>query len=196
MSSSRTPSALESLARLRTMRALLAGEDRIRFERLVAEVEQAVWETESVSLDLARLVVTGVTPTDIPPQGPVDLTDVVSGALRNIDAVLASRGVLIDIIAPPSVFVVGDRERLEQLFSTALVIAASCVAQRGHASLRYGPRDARTVDLSIAPYRTRDPRAVIVDALARSQNVQATATDDGLALVLLAAAEAEPAQSA
>ena len=197
MSSSRPPSALESLARLRTMRALLAGEDRVRFERLVADVEQAVWDSETINLELARLVAAGLAANAAAQDAaPIELTDIVTGALRNIDAALASRAVLIDIVAPPAVFVVGDRDRLEQLFSTALMIAASAVPQRGHAALRYGPRDGRTVDFSIAPYRTRDPRAVIVDALARSEHVQVTASDDRLALVLQAAAEAEPAQSA
>jgi hypothetical protein len=178
------------------MRALLAGEDRIRFERLVTEVEQAVWETETVSLDLARLAASGVTAADIPAPVPVDLTDVIAVALRNADAVLASRGVLFDIVAPPGVFVLGNRERLEQLFSTMFVIAASTVAAPGHAALRYGPRDARTIDLSIAPYRTRDPRTLIVDALARSQQIQLAATDDALMMLLLAAVDEEPAQSA
>lgn len=196
MSSPRTPTALESLARLRTMRALFAGEDRIRFERLVSEVEQAVWDTESVSLDLARLVSSGVAADDTPASAPVDLADVIAAALRNADAVLASRGVLIDIVAPPAVFVLGNREHLEPLFSTALVIAASTVAPRGHAALRYGPRDARSVDLSIVPFRTADPRALIVDALARAQHIQLATTDDVLTMVLPAAAEAEPARSA
>lgn len=195
MSSSRTPTALESLARLRTMRALLAGEDRIRFERLVTEVEQAVWDTESVSLDLARLVVSGVVGAEAPRPVPVDLTDVIAAALRNADAVLASRGVLFDIVAPPGVFVLGNRERLEQLFSTMFVIAASTVAHDGHAALRYGPRDPRTVDLSIAPYRTRDPRTAIVDALAQSQHIELAATDDALMMMLPAVGE-ESAQSA
>jgi hypothetical protein len=185
---------LESLARLRTMRALFAGEDRIRFERLVADVEQAVWDMESVNLDLARLVAAGglVPPTADPV--PVELTDVVASSLRNVDVVLASRGVLIDIVAPPAVFVLGERDRLEQLLSTAIVVAASAVPRRGHAALRYGPRDAHTIDFSLSPYRTRDPRVVIVEALAQSQRIAFSATDDGLTMTLQAALEA--AQSA
>ena len=196
MSTSRTPTPLESLARLRTMRALLTGEDRIRFERLVADVEHAVWDMESVNLDLARLVAAGVL---VPPTAdpvPVELTDVVASALRNVDAVLASRGILIDIVAPPAVFVLGERDRLEQLFSTAIVVAASAVPQRGHAALKYGPRNTGTVEFSIAPYRTRDPRAVIVDALAQSQRIRLSATDHGVTMMLQAAIEAAPAQSA
>ena len=196
MSTSRTPTPLESLARLRTMRALLAGEDRIRFERLVADVEQAVWDMESVNLDLARLVAAGVLVPPTTDPVPVELTDVVASALRNVDAVLASRGVLIDIVAPPAVFVLGERERLEQLVSTAMVVAASAIPQRGHAALKYGPRDAHTVDFTIAPYRVRDPRCVIVEALARSQRIQLSATDHGVTMMLQAAVEAAPAQSA
>jgi hypothetical protein len=184
VSSARTPTALESLARLRTMRALLAGEDRLRFERLVADVEQAVWEMESVTLDLAQLVAADVTAS--PDLQPIELTGVVSGALRNIDGALASRGVLIDIVAPPAVFVLGEPERLEQLLSVALVVSAAAVSPRGHAALRYGPRDGRVVDCSIAPYRARDPRAVIVDALARALGIRLSATDHSLSLAMQA----------
>lgn len=196
MSTPRTPSPLESVARLRTMRALLTGEDRLRFERLVADVEHAVWDMESVNLDLARLVAAGVLVPPVAEPMPVELTDVVASALRNVDAVLASRAVLVDIVAPPAVFVLGERERLEQLLSTAIVVAAAAVPQRGHAALRYGPRDARTVNCSISPYRVRDPRAVIVNALAQSQGIQLAATDDAVMLTLHAAVEAAPAQSA
>ena len=187
MASPRVPSALESLARLRTMRGLLCAEDRPRFERLIADVEQAVWDTEGVTADLARLVAAGILDAPRHPAGPVELTDVVAGALRAVDTLLASRAVLIDVDAPRPVFVMADRERLEHLVATALAIAASTVPARGHGRLQWTPQDAETISFRLCPYRSRDPRTVIVEALARSQGIPLTATDDSLTLLLPAA---------
>jgi hypothetical protein len=176
------------------MRALLAGEDRVRFERLVSEVEQAVWEIDTINGDLAHLVAAGVAVPRTPQI--IELTDLVTTALRHIDAVLASRSVLIDLVAPPALFVNADRDRLERLVSTALVVSASAVAPHGHIAIRCRPRDARTIELSIAPYCTRDPRAVIVGALAQSLEIALSATDVGVSLVMSASAHAGRAPSA
>src|SRR5688572_18851292 len=99
------------------MRALVPTEDRTRFERLISEVEQAVAETESVTADLARLIAIDVTEAPLLPTSPVELTDIVAGALRGVDALLASRGILVDIKATPAVFALGNRDRLEHLIA-------------------------------------------------------------------------------
>lgn len=179
----RSPSALEALARLRTMRGLLAGEDRDRFERLVADVEQAVWEIEGVTADLARLLAAeGLIAPVAVASAPVQFTDVLAGALRGLDALFASRSVLVDIDTPPAVLVFGDRGRLEHLMATALTIAAAVTPNRGHVQLRYQLDGTLAVRLS--PYRSRDPRGTIVEALARSQGIQVEASEDALALWL------------
>jgi hypothetical protein len=180
------PTALEAIARLRTMRAFLAGEDRTRFEQLVADVEQAVWEVEGVTADLARVIASGIGEAPSAPLQPVELTDVIAGALRGIDNALASRGVIVDIDAAPAVFVLGDADRLEHLFAVALAIAASAVPARGRACIRYGPTPDG-VSVTIAPYRNRDPRTVIVAALAQSQGAAVAGEETALTLRLNAA---------
>jgi hypothetical protein len=183
------PTALEAIARLRTMRAFLTGEDRTRFEQLVADVEQAVWEGEGVTADLARVIANGIGEAMPAPLQPLELTDVIAGALRGIDSVLASRAVTVDIDAAPAVFVLGDAERLEHLFAVALAIAASAVPARGCARICYGTTP-EGVAVTIAPYRNRDPRTVIVAALAQSQGAAVEGDDAALTLRLNAAVAA------
>jgi signal transduction histidine kinase len=183
---SHSPSALEALARLRTMRALIPGEDRFRFERLISDVEHAVWETESVTADLARLLAIGITEA-LPPRVPVELTDLVAAALRLLDPLLASRGIVVNVEAAAAVFAMGDRERLEHLLSTALAIAAHAAPSRSQVRLRYGLLDTATVFLVLSPYRPRDPRATIVDALARAQQVELRADEETVSMRMPAA---------
>src|SRR5688572_4811874 len=97
------------------MRALLADADRSRFERLLADIEQAVWDMEGVTADLARTVAAGCLDAPVRPTAAVELTDIVSGALRAVQALLASRGIVMEVAAPRPVFVVADRERLEHM---------------------------------------------------------------------------------
>lgn len=166
------------------MRGLIPPEDRNRFERLISEVEQAVWDAESVTADLARLVAIAITEAPLAPPATVELTDVVAAALRRVDALLASRGVLVDIEAAPAVFVMGDRARLTHLLETALSVAASAARPRAHVRLRYGAADGVAILFHLAPYRARDPRVTIVDALARAQHVQVECDGDALTLRL------------
>jgi hypothetical protein len=168
------------------MRALLAGDDRARFEQLIADVEQAIWDSEDVTSELARVIATGIGDALPAPSQPVELTGVVAAALRGIDDVLASRAVTIDVDAPPAVFAMGNPERLEHLFAIALAIAASAVPARGRARVSYG-LTPEGVDVTIAPYRARDPRTVIVAALAQSQGAVAHGDDARLVLQLSAA---------
>jgi hypothetical protein len=165
------------------MRGLVPMEDRFRFERLVSEVEQAVWDNESVTADLARLLAIAITEGPIRPPAPVELTDVVASALRGVDALLASRGVLVDIDAPPALFALGDGDRLEHLLATALAISACAARPRTHARLRYA-LDGDAVVLSLAPYRVADPRGAIVEALARSQRCEVSCADEAFTMRL------------
>lgn len=179
--------ALESLARLRTMRALVPSEDRPRFERLISEVEQAIWDTETVSADLARLIAIDLTEAPLRAAVPVELTDVVAAALRSVDALLSSRVIRVDVEAPPAAFAMGDRDRLEHLIAVALSIAASAARPRTAARLRYGPSSNATAYVELTPYSTTDPRVTIIEALARSQNIQLEAVDGALHMRLPAA---------
>ena len=175
------------------MRALVPPEDRIRFERLISEVEQAIWDTESVTADLARLIAIDLTEAPLRPCVPVELTDVVASALRGLDPLLSSRSIHIDIEASPAVFAMGDRERLEHLVAAALSIAAFAARPRTRARLRYGLSDTATAYFHLTPYRPRDPRVTIVEALARSQQVQLEAVDETLTMRLPAAVGAASA---
>lgn len=172
------------------MRGLIPPEDRFRFEGLISDVEHAVWDLEGVTADLARLTAIGITEAPLQHSVPVELTDVVAGALRGVDALLASRRVLVEVEAAPAVFAMGDRDRLEHLLATALSIAASAARPHTHARLRYGSADASTVFCHLTPYRAGDPRATIVEALARSQNVRLEAGEESLTMRLPAAVSA------
>lgn len=170
------------------MRALLAGEDRVRFERLVAEVEQAVWEMEGVTVELARLVAAAVLDGAPQPPAAVELTGIITAALRELDGMFASRSIGIDVDASQPVFVMADAERLEHLVAAALTIAAAATPANGRVQLRFARARDGVVGLEVTPYRCRDPRASIVDALARTMGVQIAGTDVRLAMQLQAAA--------
>jgi hypothetical protein len=182
-----SPTALETIARLRTMRALLTGMDRARFEQLVAGLEQAVWEMEDITADLARSVATGIGEALPTPGEPLDLTGIMAAALRNVEDALASRAVTVSVDAAPAIFTIGNRDRLEHLFTVALAIAASAVPPGGRIRLACRTSSER-VDVSIEPYRARDPRTIIVAALAQSQGADVHGTDSAMTLQLLAAA--------
>lgn len=169
------------------MRALVPSEDRPRFERLIAEVEQAISDTETVSADLARLIAIDLTEAPLRPAVPVELTDVVAAALRSVDALLSSRAIRVEVEAPPAAFAMGDRDRLEHLITVALSIAASAARPDTAARLRYGPSNNATAYFQLTPYSARDPRVTIVEALARSQNIQLEAVDGALHMRLPAA---------
>ena len=174
------------------MRALLGGEDRLRYEQLVAEVEQAVWEMESVTADLARVIATGIGDALPRPAGPVELSDVVAAALRGVGDALVSRGLTVDVAAAPAVLALGDRERLEHLLAVALSVAASAAQPGGGARVACAASGG-SVDVTICPYRARDPRTVIVAALAHSQGAVMQSDDSALILRLHAAVSASQA---
>ena len=166
------------------MRALVPPEDRLRFERLIAELEQAVGDSESVTADLARLLAIAITEAPVHPTTPVELTDVVTAALRAVDTLLVSRDVVVDIEAQPAVFAMGDRDRLEQLIATALSICAYAAPPGTRARLSYGVMAPDAVVLSLTPYRAGDPRRSIVEALARAQRLQVAYDDVALTVRL------------
>lgn len=187
MTGSRSYTALESLARLRTMRALIPTEDYQRFERLIGEVEHSIADTETIAADLARVIAITLTEQPLRPSVPLELTDVAAAALRSVDALLRSRGVAVQLdAASPAIFATGDRERLVQLIALALSIGATASRAPHQVHLRYGLFEGSAF-FEITPYASHDPRVTIVEALARSQNAQLDATNAALTMRLPAA---------